>query len=32
VRLRVSAHGIRIISQRGIDRVVKDILAQGGRL
>jgi large subunit ribosomal protein L28 len=32
VRLRVSAHGIRIISRRGIDRVVKDILAQGGRL
>jgi ribosomal protein L28 len=28
----VSAHGIRIISRRGIDRVVKDILAQGGRL
>lgn len=32
VRLRVSTHGIRIINRRGIDRVVKDLLAQGGKL
>ncbi len=31
VRLRVSAHGIRIINRRGIDRVVKEMLARGER-
>jgi large subunit ribosomal protein L28 len=32
VTLRVSARGIKTIDQRGIDAVVADILARGGRL
>jgi large subunit ribosomal protein L28 len=32
VRLRVSAHGIRIINRRGIDRVVREMLANGVKL
>ncbi|MFB1479916.1 50S ribosomal protein L28 [Corallococcus sp. RDP092CA] len=32
VRLRVSAHGMRIINRRGIDRVVSELRAQGVRL
>lgn len=32
VRLRVSAHGIRIINRRGIDRVVSELRAQGVKL
>ncbi|MBM7112995.1 50S ribosomal protein L28 [Archangium primigenium] len=29
VRLRVSAHGIRIINKRGIERVLKELQARG---
>ncbi len=29
VRLRVSAHGIRIINKRGIERVLKELRARG---
>lgn len=32
VTLTVSARGIKTIDQRGIDAVVADILARGGRL
>jgi large subunit ribosomal protein L28 len=32
VRLRVSAHGLRIIDRRGIDSVVAEILARGEKL
>jgi large subunit ribosomal protein L28 len=32
VTLRVSARGIKTIDQRGIDAVVADILARGGRV
>ena len=32
VRLRVSARGIKIIDQRGIDAVVADIIRRDGRL
>ncbi|MBM4380457.1 MAG: 50S ribosomal protein L28 [Deltaproteobacteria bacterium] len=32
VRLRVTAHGIRVINKRGIDAVVRDIQARGERL
>lgn len=32
VKLRVSTHGIRIINQRGIDRVVRELLAEGVKL
>jgi large subunit ribosomal protein L28 len=32
VRLRVTAHGIRVINKRGIDAVVRDIRARGERL
>ncbi len=32
VRLRVSAHGMRIINRRGIDRVVSELRAQGVKL
>ncbi|NOJ83627.1 50S ribosomal protein L28 [Myxococcus xanthus] len=32
VKLRVSTHGIRIINQRGIDRVVRELLAEGVQL
>lgn len=30
VTLRVSAHGLRIINKRGIDRVVAELEASGG--
>lgn len=32
VRLRVSAHGIKIIDRRGIARVVADLRARGEKL
>ncbi len=32
VTLRLSARGIKTVDQRGIDAVVADILARGGRL
>lgn len=32
VTLRVSARGIKVIDQRGIDAVVADLLARGERL
>jgi large subunit ribosomal protein L28 len=32
VRLRVSAHGIRIINKRGIDRVVRELRERGEAL
>ena len=32
VRLRVSAHGLRIINKRGIGAVIKDIRARGEKI
>jgi large subunit ribosomal protein L28 len=32
VKLRVSAHGMRIIDKRGIDAVLRDLRAAGHRL
>lgn len=32
VRLTVSAHGIRVINQRGIDRVIKELIARGEKI
>jgi large subunit ribosomal protein L28 len=32
VKLRVSAHGMRIIDKRGIDSVLKDLRAAGHKL
>ena len=32
VRLRVSAHGLRIINRRGIDAVVSELVAAGEKL
>lgn len=32
VRLRVSAHGMRIIDKRGIEAVLKDIRARGEKV
>jgi large subunit ribosomal protein L28 len=32
VRLRVTAHGIRVINKRGIDAAVREIRARGERL
>ena len=32
VRLRVSAHGLRIINRRGIEKVVAELIADGVKL
>lgn len=32
VRLRISSHGLRIIDKVGIDQVLKDIRARGGKV
>jgi large subunit ribosomal protein L28 len=32
VKLRVSAHGLRIINRRGIEKVVADIIADGEKI